>query len=368
MASLAAASFVLSHHWLIRYRGGERVLQALGELAPHAPIYALLHNPDFRFQPDEPQREIHTSFLQYIPHATRMHSLLLPLMPAACRNVRLPNCDVVLCSDAAFAKAFQPADASRLICYCHSPPRYLWEPDIERDYAARLPTPLRPLWPALRERLKRFDAHAAAQVDLFVANSQHVAQRIQRAYRRAARVVYPPVALPLQPVRGVREDFLLCVGHHVPYKRLDLAVDVATQLQRPLVVIGDGPDVKRLKRRKTPHITCLDWQPADVIRDHYSRAAALLFPGEEDFGIVPVEAMAHGCPVVAYGFGGATESIVPGVTGELAPHQTLADLTAAAQRALNAHYDPDAMWQAMQRFAKSRFLDEMRTIIAAELA
>ena len=215
-----------------------------------------------------------------------------------------------------------PDERSKLVCYCHSPMRYVWEDEISREYCATLPAPLRPLWRPLVARLQQADHRAAQRVDQFVANSRHVAARIQRHYGRDALVVHPPVDLPPAPVTQPREDFYLCVGHHVPYKRLDLAVEACRQLGRRLVVIGSGPDVARLRPRSGERVTWLGWQTTEAIYDHYRRARALLFPGEEDFGIVPVEAMAHGCPVIAFGVGGATETVVPGETGLLFDEQT----------------------------------------------
>ncbi|MBN2446469.1 MAG: glycosyltransferase [Phycisphaerae bacterium] len=359
---------VLTHHWLIRRRGGERVLEALGELLPGSPIYTLVHNPDFRFEPDDPSREIYTSFLQYLPHAVKLYPKLLPLMPWAARRMRLPEVDLVVCSDASIAKAMTPHDSSRVVCYCHSPVRYAWDPEIAAEYGRSVPLPLRPVWNWTLPRIRRTDFDAAQRVDVFVANSRHVATRIRHYYEREATVVYPPVDLPPEPVTGLREDFLLAVGHHVPYKRLDLSIDACRELKRRLVVIGEGPDVKRLKKRKHASVTWLGWQAADVINDHYSRAAALLFPGEEDFGIVPVEAMAHGCPVIAYGVGGACETVIPGQTGALFEHQTVEDICNAIRVIDQVAFDPTTMHVHTQKFSRQRFLTEMHAILRQTLS
>ncbi len=361
----------------------------------------------------------------------------------AARRMKLPPVDLVLCSDAAIAKAMRPDRRSKVACYCHSPMRYAWEEEIGREYARSLPAPLRPLWPALCRRLRDADRRAAERVDLFIANSRHVAQRIKRCYGRDAVVIHPPVDVPASPAASLpalnhaggaptppyvagapapehtsrmsappREAFLLCVGYHVPYKRLDLAVEACRALGKRLVVIGDGPDVSRLRAatehesaknepeapatgdpslalgarsdatgdsslalgarsgarsRAAPLITWLGWQPPVVINDHYRRAAALLFPGEEDFGIVPVEAMAHGCPVVAYGVGGATESVVDGQTGVLFPEQTVAGLVDAIRRCEPIRFDPVAMHRHAQQFGRPRFLRELRAVLAGLL-
>ena len=356
-------SAVLTHHWLVRLRGGEKVLDALGELLPKSPIYTLVHDgAGYHASVD-----VHTSFLQHLPGARRHYPRLLPLMPLAYRRMRLPPVDLVVCSDAAIAKAMTPDQRSKVVCYCHSPPRYAWEPEIRRAYLDSLPAPLRPVFALVAERVRRVDARAAQRVDQFVANSGHVADRIRRHYGRDSVVIHPPVDLPPEPTTGAREDFYLCVGHHVPYKRLDLAVAACEQLGRRLVIIGEGPDVQRLAPGASSRIEWLGYQPDDVVLDHYRRARALLFPGEEDFGIVPVEAIAHGCPVIAYGVGGATETVTDRQTAVLFEQQTTESLTAAMQTAESIEFDAAAMHADMQRFSKPRFLREMRDILTAVL-
>jgi glycosyltransferase involved in cell wall biosynthesis len=216
--------------------------------------------------------------------------------------------------------------------------------------------------------VRRCDHAAAQRVDRFVANSQHVARRIARHYGRDACVIYPPVDLPEAPSREPREDFLLCAGQHVPYKRLDLAVAACARLRRRLVVIGEGPDVRRLRGTCGDNVQWLGWQPRTAIETHYRRAQALLFPGEEDFGIVPVEAMAHGCPVVAYDCGGAAESVVDGETGVLFSEQTVDGLIAGIERLERSRFEAETMHARMRRFNRARFLEEMRVVLTAALA
>ncbi len=372
---LAACSAVLTHHWLVKRRGGERVLEALRELLPRAPIYTLIYDPA-GFEPAPPQApawqrwqpgavEVHTSPLQRLPLARRHYPKLLPLLPAAARAVKLPEVDLVVCSDAAIAKAMTPARGSVVVCYCHSPMRYVW--DLADTYAATLPAALRPLWPALVRSLRRADRRAADRVDCFVANSRHVADRIARHYQRQAEVVHPPVELPPAPATGPREDYYLCVGQHVPYKRLDLAVAACRRLGRRLVVVGEGPDVQRLRPQADQRLRFVGWLDEARLAEHYRRARALLFPGEEDFGIVPVEAMAHGCPVIAYGVGGATETVVDGRTGLLFEQQTVECLCAALRRFEQMTFDPLVMHAEMQRFGRRRFLSAMRAVLQRAL-
>ncbi|MCA9243599.1 MAG: glycosyltransferase [Phycisphaerales bacterium] len=360
-------SAVLTHHWLVKRRGGERVLEALYRVAP-GPIYTLVHDPRGFGASSLARARVHTSFLQHIPGATRRYPMLLPLMPIAARTTRLPDADIVLCSDACLAKAFTAADRSKVICYCHSPMRYAWEPEIEDVYRRSMPPGVRAVWGRTIAYVRAADAQAARRVDLFVANSAHVAKRIQRCYGREATVVHPPVDLPARPTLTPREDFYLCVGQHVPYKRLDLALEACRKRNARLVVIGDGPDIRKLDPRRYPRVTLLGWQDDDTVRGYYRRAKALLFPGEEDFGIVPVEAIAHGCPVIAYGVGGATETVSEGRSGALFTPQTVEAMEAAMDRAADTRFDPSEMWELAQRFSHARFDREMRDVIDAALS
>lgn len=359
-------SAVLTHHWLVRVRGGEKVLEAIGELLPGCPVYTLVCDQDGMAGSPLADRPIHTSPLQWLPGATRHYPKLLPLLPWAARCVRLPPADLVVCSDAAIAKAMRPDPRSKVVCYCHSPMRYVW--DLADEYRRDVPRALRPLWGPLCERVRRADRAAAQRVDVFVANSRHVAERIRRHYGREAVVVHPPVEVPAAPAAGPRDDYYLCVGYHTAYKRLDLAVAACERLGRRLVVIGDGPDVTRLRAARPQGVEWLGWQAAEGINEHYRRAAALLFPGEEDFGIVPVEAIAHGCPVVAYGVGGATETVVPEQTGVWFESPTVDALVAAMQRCEALRFDPVRMHQHAQQFTRERFLRQMRGVLAATLA
>lgn len=357
-------SAVLTHHWLVRRRGGEAVLSALCELLPDAPIHTLVHDPA---GVGDGWPQVHTSFLQNIPGARRHYPKLLPLMPLAARRMRLPKVDLVVCSDAALAKAMTPHADSKVVCYCHSPMRYAWEPAIAADYARALPPGLRLAFRVTAARVRKADRRAAPRVDQFVANSKHVAERIRRCYERDSVVVHPPVDLPPEPATTPRESFYLCLGQHVPYKRLDLAVDACRKLGRRLVVIGDGPGLRHIDPQRDLHVQTLGWQSRDVIEDHLRRAAALIFPGEEDFGIVPVEAMAQGCPVIAYAVGGATETVIPDRTGVWFEEQTVDSLADALRRVERMTFDARAMHAHTQQFSRERFLREMRDVLNSVL-
>ncbi len=356
---------MLTHHWLTRRRGGEKVLEALYKLCPQAEVYTLVADPSgYR----GPWPGVHESPLRWIPGARRHYPKLLALMPLAARLTRLPPADLVLCSDAALAKAMRADPASRVVCYCHSPMRYAWEPAVRAAYAASVTPLLRPLFHLATRLARRADARAAARVDLFIANSRHVQARIRRHYGRESVVVHPPVDLPPEPNRAPRGDYYLCVGQHVPYKRLDLAVSACQRLGRRLVVIGGGPDADRLAGRTSERIQFLGWQDDVTVLGHYRRARGLLFCGEEDFGIVPVEAQSHGCPVIAYGVGGAVETVVDGQTGVLFGEQTVEAVCAAIESAEATTFDAAAMHAHTQQFSRARFLREIRAALTARVS
>jgi glycosyltransferase involved in cell wall biosynthesis len=380
-AVLHGVSAVITHHWLVRRRGGERVLDALCELLPDAPIYTLVHDAA-GFDTDEggrgvTGRGVRASLLNWLPGASRHYPKLAVLMPLAAALVRLPPCDLVLCSDAALAKAMRPHSRSRVVCYCYSPMRYVWEPEIARTYSQALPWAVRPLWSGARWWLRWADRRAARRVDAFLADSRCVAERIRRCYGRDSVVVYPPVDVPEAadlPGRESRDDYFLCVGHHTPYKRLDLALEACRRRGERLVIIGDGPELERLagvvrswKDASRALITFLGFQPDAVVRAHYCRARALLFPGEEDFGIVPVEAMGHGCPVIAYGAGGACETVIDGVTGVLFRPQTAEGVVAGMERAAALRFDAQTLHEQARQFNRRRFLVEMRDALRKAL-
>lgn len=368
MTAPLAGSTVLTHHWLVRVRGGEKVLEALAELAPDAPIHTLVHDPVGLGESPLAEHSIHPSILQQVPGSVRHYPRLLPVLPLAAQSVRLPDADLVLCSDAAMAKAMRPARRSTVVCYCHSPMRYAYEDDLYRAYRDGLSWWLRPIFGPAVANARRVDRQAARRVDVFVANSAHVARRIERAYGRRAVVVHPPIDVPARPVAGPREDFYLALGFHAGYKRLDLAIEACRRLGRRLVVIGTGPDVDRLAADPPPHVDLLGWQSNEAVQQHLATARGLLFCGEEDFGMVPVEAFARGCPVVAYGVGGATESVKPGACGVWFDRQTADDVLDAMQRLEAATFDPEAMHAEARRFDRPRFLEEIRSVLERALA
>jgi glycosyltransferase involved in cell wall biosynthesis len=355
---------VLVHDWLTGMRGGEKCLEVLCRRWPRAPLFTLLHRRG-SVAPVIERRPLRTSFLQRLPRVERYYRYLLPLMPAAVESWRLPRCDLVVSLSHCAAKAVRPPGGAPHVCYCFTPMRYAWH---MRD--AYLAGRVRGLKARAVERflglLRDWDRRTAARVTHFVAISQTVRRRIAECYGRTSTVIYPPVDTDFyHPAPVEREDYYLAVSAFAPYKRLDLAVRACERLGRLLVVIGSGQDEARLKALASPRVRFLGWQPDAVIREHLRRCRALLFPGEEDFGIVPVEAMACGAPVIAYGRGGACETVVPPggrrePTGLWFEEQT-ADCLADAMLRLEAaarDFAPAAARRQALRFNARRFAEE----------
>ncbi|MBI2883461.1 MAG: glycosyltransferase [Candidatus Methylomirabilis oxyfera] len=290
-------------------RGGERCLEALCELFPGADIFTLLHVKGSVSKTIE-ERRIRTSAIQRLPFAATRHRYYLPLFPWAIEQFRLDGYDLILSSSHCVAKGVKPPPRALHIAYVHTPMRYIW--DMQDSYVAsgRMGPVSRLMLPAIAGRLRRWDIAVNVRVDHFIANSLHVADRIRRHYGREATVVYPPVDTARFHIAERTDDYYLAVGAFAPYKRIDLAIETFNRLRRRLVIVGEGQEGSRLRRMAGPTIEFVGWRPDSEVVDLLSRCRALVFPGEEDFGILPVEAMACGRPVIAYGKGGVTETVI----------------------------------------------------------
>ncbi len=346
------------HYWLVGMRGGERVLESLLRMFPQADIFTHVHVPE-RVSALINSHRIVTTSVGRLPFAGRMYQKYLPLMPRALEELDLTGYDLVISSEAGPAKGvITPPDAPHL-CYCHSPMRYLW--DQYHTYRNDTGFLTRHLMPHLAHGLRSWDVTSAARVDGFAANSNHVAKRISKYWRRTADVVHPPVAVAdFKPVAAIeRGGFYLWAGELAPYKRPDLAVEAFRRMDLPLVVIG-GPDKARLALRSVAgdKTIFLGQVPFPVLKDYMARCKALIFPGEEDFGMVPVEVMASGRPVIAYGRGGALDTVIDRETGLLFKDQSVEGLIAAVERFQAEgleHIDPDILVRHARRFDASAF-------------
>ncbi len=365
------------HDWLTGMRGGEKCLEVLCRRFPDARLFTLLHAPGSTSPPIE-RMAITTSFLQRVPGATRHYRYLLPLMPAAVGCLEIPrDVDLVVSFSHAVAKSVRPPAGALHVCYCFTPMRYAW--DRRADYFVasgrlRVAT-LGVARNGVLDWIRRWDRATARRVTHFLAISRTVARRIAQSYGRPSRVIYPPVdtgfytpASPRGPRgRGVpREPYYLCVSALVPYKRIDLAVKACNRLGRRLVVIGAGPQMRRLERLAGPTVELAGWCSDGSIRDHLRHCRALLFPGHEDFGIVPLEAQACGAPVIAFGEGGATETVIEGTPHEpgtgLFFHEQTPEALAEAIRRFEARpswFSTRAARRQAERFASGRFEREL---------
>ena len=372
MPELAKARVALVHDWLTGMRGGERCLEVFGELFPAADLYTLLHVPG-SVSPAIENRRIVTSFIQRLPQAERRYRRYLPLFPAAVRAFDLRGYDLVLSSSHAVAKSVRVPAGALHVCYCFTPMRYVW--DLYGDYfGPRSGLATRLLMPPVAAWLRRWDRRTAAGVHQFVAISRFVADRIRRAYGRDADVIYPPVDVSRFRVDEAPGEFYLVVSALTPYKRVDLAVEACNRLGRRLVVVGTGPEDRRLRALAGPTVELLGWRDDAQTAELYARCRALLFPPLEDFGITPLEAMAAGRPVIAFGEGGARETVVPPGEGEpptglFFAHQTVEDLVDAIRRfEASAHqFEPKALRRRAEAFDRPLFRERVHAYLRARV-
>jgi glycosyltransferase involved in cell wall biosynthesis len=355
----------LIHDWLTGMRGGERVLEALCGLYPDADIFTLYHRRGSVSATIERHR-IRTSFVQRLPMASAYYRQYLPLFPMAIEQFDLDSYDLVISSSHCAAKAVVAPGRARHLCYCHSPMRYAWD-QFDAYFGAARTGRWASRWiyrPALA-RLARWDAATASRVHRFAANSAHVAARIRRYYNRVATIVYPPVdTVFFHRADVIPGSHFLVVSALVPYKRIELAIAACQRLGAPLRIVGDGPDRRRLESQAGPNVTFLGRLDDDQVRDEYRQALAVLLPGEEDFGIVPVEAQACGRPIVALGRGGALETVVDGENGVLFATPDVDAFAGALDRVATTRFDPDTIARGAARFSRERHVEHMREVIA----
>lgn len=358
------------HYWWLSNRGGEAVCSALVELFPQADLFMHVCNEEVVRQalPDTFQGNIHTTFIARLPGAKRHYQKYLPLMPLALEQLDLTAYDLVLSSESGPAKGVITRPDALHICYCHSPMRYVW--DMYHQYLARSGAVVHALFPLVAHRLLMWDRLSADRVDYFIANSGFIASRIRKYYRRDSEVIFPPVNTAEFSHQVPRSDFYLYLGQLVSYKRADLAVEAFNRLGLPLVVVGEGELFKDLKARAGHNVTLLGRQPFAVIKDLLERCRALVFPGMEDFGIVPVEAMAAGAPVIAYGKGGALETVIHGQTGILFHEQSVEALIDAVRQLEDGDYrfSPAHQHEHAASFDKSIFQRRIKGFIDRTLA
>lgn len=354
----------LAHDWLNGMRGGERCLDLICREFPRAEIYTLLYRPE---QVSEAirSRKVHVSGLERLPFFRDHYRWFLPLFPMAIESFRVPaGTDLVLSTSHCVAKGLVPPKGAKSLCYCFTPMRYAWS--LQEDYFGRHRF-RRAVIDRMLARLRKWDLAASDRVDRFVAISRHVQARIREYYGRESAVVYPPVATQFftPDGRGGHDGYDLVVSALVPYKRVDLAVKAYAQTGFSLKVAGVGTEMEALRKLAAPNVEFLGRVPDEGIRELYRRCRFLVFPGEEDFGIVPLEAQACGKPVLAYGRGGLLETVVEGTTGVFFGEQTPGAIADAAARAEDVAWDAGTIRAHAEEFGEQRFLDGLRTEIAA---
>lgn len=360
------------HYWFIGRGGGERVVEALAEMFPQADLFSLVADRA-TLGPELANHKLTTSFLQKLPAATRVHRHLLLLQPLALEQFDLSQYDLVISSESGPAKGVITSPRCCHICYCHSPMRYLW--DMHAEYQRGMGALVGSIFSLASHYLRMWDYQTAARVDQFVANSRFVAARIAKIYGRSSTVIHPPVNIPQLAGFAAPEDYYLAAGRLVNYKRFDLAVAACSRLGRRLRVVGDGPQYRGLKRMAGLTVEFLGAVNDAALQEQFAHCRALLFPGEEDFGIVPVEAQSFGRPVIAYGAGGVLETVRAATPGSAAPTGLFFDeqraetlMRVIEQFETREHeFSPSAIRRHALQFAKERFQSRMREFVAQAL-
>lgn len=366
----------LIHDWLTGMRGGEKCLEIFCELYPEADIFTLLHLKG-SISPVIERHAIHTSFVQNLPFVARRYRHYLPFFPTAIEQFDLREYDLILSSSHCVAKGGLAHPGSVHVCYCHTPMRYVWSMYHEYFGPDRVKGLQRKIIEFSANYLRQWDVASSNRVDYFIANSNHVRKRIEKYYRREADVIYPPVDVADVSPASSSEDFYLIVSALVPYKKVELAVQVFTQLNKKLVIIGKGGEEARLRKIAGPTIEFLGWKDGTALADYYANCRALIFPGEEDFGIVPVEAQAYGKPVIAFAKGGALET-VKGIspdesgkydsllnktdefTGIFFNEQTVKSLAAAVDFVEKINFDPNKIHEQALQFDREVFQEKIK--------
>ncbi len=357
------------HDWLTGMRGGEKVLSAILELYPDSDLFTLIHNPGSVSEYIE-KRTIYTSFIDRLPLKSKHYRNYLPLFPTAIELFDFKDYDLIISTSHCVAKGVRTPPNTLHISYIHSPMRYVW--DMYEDYFGRdkLNIFTRMIIPPIANYLRTWDVTSSNRVDYFIANSQHVARRILKYYRRDSIVIHPPVEITPLPIPEQSQDYYLVVSALVPYKRIDLAVATFNQLDKQLLIIGNGPEKSKLQKQANKNIKFFDWLPSDELSRYYADCKALIFPGEEDFGIVPVEAQSFGKPVIAYRRGGVLETVIgpddenrDRCTGIFFDRQTVQDLIGAIDKCEKNQWDPNFIREHANKFSKENFKKQITKFI-----
>jgi glycosyltransferase involved in cell wall biosynthesis len=351
----------LVYDWLVTMAGGEKTLCAIQEAYP-APIHTLVHDPKSFVGTPLEGKSIHTSFLQRLPFAKRAYRNYLPLFPLAIEQFDLSAYELVISTSHAVAKGVLTHAEQLHVCYCLTPMRYVW--DLTHRYLEGIGGLKGAIARASLHYVRNWDIASLGRVDHFIAISHYIAQRIKKVYGRESTVIYPPVETDEIPYSSEKEDYYLTVSRLVPYKRVDLMVEAFAQLpNKRLVVVGDGPEMKKIKTLATKNVDILGWRTTQEVHELMRKAKGFLFAAEEDFGIAVVEAQAAGTPVIAFGKGAVTETVISGRSGVFYPKQRVDSLMAAIEEFERTSFDPQQIRAHAQRFNRQRFLREFKGFV-----
>lgn len=356
------------HEWLVNYAGSEKVVESFNNLWPDSDIFTLV---DFL---DDEQRGLilngkstHTSFIQQLPFAKKKHRNYLPLFPKAIEAFNLKKYNLILSSSHSVAKGVKTKKNQLHICYCHSPMRYAWD---EADYyleEANLTSGIKgKIAQSILRYLRNWDLKSADNVDYFIANSNHIEKKIKRIYNRNADIIYPPVDTQKFSLVTVKEDYYLTASRLVPYKRIDLVVEAFSKmLDKKLVVIGSGPEKEKIKAKATPNVDIIGYQNFESLKEYMQKAKAFIFAAEEDFGIIVVEAMACGTPVIAGGFGGTAETVINNKTGVLFPEQSINSIVDAVKKfeQIENSFDYTEIRKHSEQFSREKFEQNIKEYV-----
>lgn len=356
----------LVHDYLVQYGGAERVLECFCELFPYAPIYTLVYDKKLMHGVLE-GKNIKTSFLQKLPFAATRHRIFPPFMPMAIESFDFSDYDVVLSDSSSFAKGIITGPETLHICYMHTPMRYAWDDCQKYTHEFYFPGFIKKLVPFFMNYIRVWDKASAARPDRLIANSRFIARRIKKYYQRDSQVIHPPVSIDNFSVSDQRDDYFLMTGRLMSYKRFDIVIRAFNQLKMKLKVIGRGPELDQLQEMAGPQIEFLGRVSEKELARYYSHCRAFIFPQEEDFGIVAIEAMASGRPVIAYRGGDIPEHVEEGRTGLFFDHQTVEDVIVAIKNFRDNDYDPNYIRERVKKFDKSIFKAKIREYIEKEL-
>ncbi len=368
---LKSLKVAIVHEWFVDYSGSERLVEQMLNLFPQADLYAQVE-----FLPEDlrgfiKNKKVTTSFIQKLPGAKKRYRSYLPLMPLAVEQFDLSSYDLILSSNHAVAKGVITGPDQIHISYVHSPIRYAW--DLTHQYLneANINRGLKGwIAKAILHYIRIWDTRTANGVDRYICNSEFIARRINKVYRRNAAVIYPPVDVDSFGLCTDKENYYLAASRMVPYKKIGLIVDAFSKMpDKKLIVIGDGPDFKKIKAHAAQNVKLIGFQPTSMLRKYMQKARAFVFAAEEDFGIVPVEAQACGTPVIAYSKGGALETVVDGQTGLFFDQQTPEDLIRAVERFEQMdRLNPESIRENALRFSVQNFQDKFKTFVIDAIA